>query len=52
MLLDGEYKEQKTRPWYEFLGGTKTRGQLKKRLFVLVLILIFVALKFAGVIHF
>ena len=52
MLLDGEYKEEKTRPWYEFLGGVRTRGALRKRLFVLVLILILAALKFAGVLHF
>jgi len=52
MLLDGEYKEEKTRAWYEFLGGVRTRGALKKRLFVLALILIFAALKFAGIIHF
>jgi hypothetical protein len=52
MLLDGEYKQEKTPPWYEFLGGARSRSQLKKRLFLFVLILLFAALKFTGIIRF
>ena len=52
MLLDGQYKEEKTRPWYEFIGGAKTRKQIKTRLFVLLLIAVLAILKFTGVIHF
>ncbi|HZU26182.1 MAG TPA: hypothetical protein VFA04_11705 [Bryobacteraceae bacterium] len=52
MLLDGEYREEKTRPWYEFIGGPKTRGQILKRLVFLLLIVIFAVLKFTGIIRF
>jgi hypothetical protein len=52
MLLDGEYKEEKTRPWYEFIGGPKTRSQIIKRLIILLLIVIFAVLKLTGVIRF
>jgi len=52
MLLDGQYKEEKTRPWYEFIGSAKTRRQISKRLLILLLLVILAVLKFTGVIHF
>ena len=52
MLLDGEYREEKTRPWYEFIGGPKTRKQIVKRLIFFGLIVIFAILKFTGLIRF
>jgi len=52
MLLDGEYREEKTRPWYEFIGGPKTRTQILRRLIILLLIAVFAVLKFTGIIHF
>jgi hypothetical protein len=52
MLLDGEYKEEKTARWYQFIGGPKTRSQIVKRLIILLLIVIFAVLKFTGIIRF
>jgi len=52
MLLDGEYKEEKTGRWYEFIGSEKSRKQIGKRLIILLLVVIFAILKFTGIIRF
>jgi len=52
MLLDGEYREQKTRPWYEFIGGAKTRSQIRKRMILLAIIILLAILKFTGILRF